>query len=45
MNIKFIKHLKEAYLKAKIQSIELSSKYIPNSESHIREWSKEQRHK
>ena len=29
-----------AYLKAKIQSIELSSKYIPNSESHIREWSK-----
>ena len=30
-----------AYLKAKIQSIELSSKYIPNSEAHIREWSKE----
>ena len=30
-----------AYLKAKIQSIELSSKYVPNSESHIREWSRE----
>ena len=30
-----------AYLKAKIQTIELSSKYIPNSEAHIREWSKE----
>ena len=30
-----------AYLKAKIKSIELSSKYIPNSEAHIREWSKE----
>ena len=30
-----------AYLKAKIQTIELSSKYIPNSEYHIREWSKE----
>ena len=30
-----------AYLKAKIQTIELSSKYIPNSESHIREWSKQ----
>tara|TARA_B100001287_G_scaffold273528_1_gene277145 strand:- start:58 stop:2436 length:2379 start_codon:yes stop_codon:yes gene_type:complete len=30
-----------AYLKSKIQSIELSSKYIPNSEAHIREWSKD----
>ena len=34
----------QAYLKRvayfKIQSIELSSKYIPNSEAHIREWSR-----
>jgi len=30
-----------AYLKVKIKSIELSSKYIPNSEAHIRKWAKE----